>query len=411
MGKYKWNKMKSFNEFIGEGVRERMTPKSEEDQRRGFDKIGPQTVLNYGNSELIPWVVDYALERGANPNLRLRINNVEMTPLEHAALEGNMEVVRVLLKHDSVVITKNAIGNAIHRGHTAIVDLLEQRVGPGLNESVRDRMTPKSEQDILEQSKKWKPWEILEYGASNGLISLVKYAIDMGADVRQFDSYALRLAVSNDYKEIVKLLLKSGADIHTLDDCLIIIACEGGLVDMAKLLIKHGANIHARNNRPMKMAIKKGHDKIIRLLQKYDNTERKYRKIDSHLRTNIGVGLMEESVRDKMTPRPTEQIEGTLSNMSQMEKNMELINAIRRDDTFLANMLIDKGANPNTRYANNWSALMCAIQRGQTDVVRKLIDNGADIDHLGNGITPFTLAEAWDRKEIMEILKKQGARQ
>lgn len=322
-----------------------------------------------------------------------------------------MEVVRVLLKHDSVVITKNAIGNAIHRGHTAIVDLLEQRVGPGLNESVRDRMTPKSEQDILEQSKKWKPWEILEYGASNGLISLVKYAIDMGADVRQFDSYALRLAVSNDYKEIVKLLLKSGADIHTLDDCLIIIACEGGLVDMAKLLIKHGANIHARNNRPMKMAIKKGHDKIIRLLQKYDNTERKYRKIDSHLRTNIGVGLMEESVRDKMTPRPTEQIEGTLSNMSQMEKNMELINAIRRDDTFLANMLIDKGANPNTRYANNWSALMCAIQRGQTDVVRKLIDNGADIDHLGNGITPFTLAEAWDRKEIMEILKKQGARQ
>ena len=264
--------MKKYKHFVNEGIRDKMTPISPEEVHRILSS------KYYVNPEIYNFLVnsDYLFSGADMKSYDLSLNRFTF---EFYNKEKDKTVY--FYPGESLELVRNQIKP--YRQY---------------NESVRSKMTPKSEEDILDQSKKWEPWEILEYGADNGLMSLVQYAIDKGADINEFDSYAFRLAVFNNHINIAKLFIKHGADIHTLDDCLIIGVCEQGLIDMAKLLIKYGAKIHVRKGKPMKMAIKNGHTEIVKLLNRYDKTN--------------------ESVRDMMTPRPKEEINHVINKSLNM---------------------------------------------------------------------------------------------
>ena len=87
--------------------------------------------------------------------------------------------------------------------------------------------------------------------------------------------------------------------------------------------------------------------------------------------------------------------------------------AARHDAISLA--LIDAGADPNTLCklggpASGWSVLYGAAQRGKADVVRALIDKGADKNFAPAG-QPLPLCEAALRGEVetVVVLKEAGA--
>ncbi len=68
-------------------------------------------------------------------------------------------------------------------------------------------------------------------------------------------------------------------------------------------------------------------------------------------------------------------------------------------------MLVDKGAEVNEKNLKEVSVLMAASQNGHSDVVRILIDKGAEVNMLNNnGVTALIVASSNGRKEVVQVL-------
>jgi ankyrin repeat protein len=121
------------------------------------------------------------------------------------------------------------------------------------NESLRDKMKPKSDEDILKELGDLSPENILLQSAENNYIKGVKIALDKGADINYKDNIgwtALLHATFYGYKDIVELLLKNGADINIKNNggnTALIIASKFNHKNIIKLLLKNGADVNIKN--------------------------------------------------------------------------------------------------------------------------------------------------------------------
>ena len=61
-------------------------------------------------------------------------------------------------------------------------------------------------------------------------------------------------------------------------------------------------------------------------------------------------------------------------------------------------------------YAKN-TPLCIAIQKGEIDLVKKLIEYGADVNEKSFGMTPLMVAARYNKVEIIKILLEKGAKQ
>ena len=74
-------------------------------------------------------------------------------------------------------------------------------------------------------------------------------------------------------------------------------------------------------------------------------------------------------------------------------------------------MLLDKGASlfAKTKIGDH-TPLHEAAKHGSTDVIRVLIERGADINVLAeNGDTPLHLAVTWEKTSAVKVLLELGA--
>lgn len=66
--------------------------------------------------------------------------------------------------------------------------------------------------------------------------------------------------------------------------------------------------------------------------------------------------------------------------------------------------------NIDEKSDSGWTALMYAIQRGNTSLVDVLIESGADVEFEDDkGLTPLILARRLGHKGIVSLLLKAGA--
>jgi ankyrin repeat protein len=91
------------------------------------DQLG-RTALLYGSTGPFPETVKILLDRGADPN---RVDSLEhFSPLMHAAAEGHLEVVKLLIAYGAERSLKdvdgdNAASFAEQSGHTHVAEYLE----------------------------------------------------------------------------------------------------------------------------------------------------------------------------------------------------------------------------------------------------------------------------------------------
>jgi uncharacterized protein len=95
------------------------------DQRDMMDR----TALLYGATGPFPETVKILLDKGANPNAL--DSNEHFSPLMHAAAEGHLEVVKLLLKYGADRSLKDIDGDdassfALQAGHMHVVEYLKQ---------------------------------------------------------------------------------------------------------------------------------------------------------------------------------------------------------------------------------------------------------------------------------------------
>ena len=308
-----------------------------------------------GNAEL----VELLIGAGASPNCRAAD---AATPLSLAVEHGSVRMVQALLQAGAPLPTDILLAS-VWKNFSQITLLLVQF---GANVNVCDDLG----QCVLHRA------------AEKGQLETVRALIQAKAKLNQKAnrSTPLLVAIQNGHSECALELIRAGADLSITDvfqrDALMSAAYLGqrGVV---LALLKAGANKDARDNEDktaLMLANEKEHADIVRSLREARSDEAGY-DVQEYIRAAIKGDV--KRVRD----------------------------------------FLKAGMDVNATYQNGAKALICAIQHGQTEVVRLLIDWGVDVStdagaRLGDiPLETDALAVAADKGhlEIVRLLLKAGA--
>jgi ankyrin repeat protein len=78
-------------------------------------------------------------------------------------------------------------------------------------------------------------------------------------------------------------------------------------------------------------------------------------------------------------------------------------------DEEVARMLVQVGVDPNARQENGMTVLMSAAFNGQHDVVRALLEKGAQVNADAKGFNALSLAVERNDKAMVQLLLANGA--
>jgi ankyrin repeat protein len=204
---------------------------------------------------------------------------------------------------------------------------------------------------------------------------VTRMLIEAGADLNvtnDFGVMPLSLACTNGSASMVETLLKAGAESGAAlftGETVLMTAAYAGALDTVEVLLRHGADVNAaesaRGQTALMWALGEGHTDVVRSLIEHG------------------------------------------ANVSAMTSTgfAPLLFAAREGDVASARLLLDEGADPNTRVeeeapdsevelksrqdSTSLSALHIAVQRGHTSVAHLLIERGADPNYDTPGWTPL----------------------
>ncbi|NIR45443.1 MAG: tetratricopeptide repeat protein [Gemmatimonadetes bacterium] len=216
--------------------------------------------------------------------------------------------------------------------------------------------------------------ELIE-AAKRGDRDAIEKALDAGMDVNAWDGEALNWAVLRGHSELVEFMLARGARVgpHALQA-----AALAGHVDLARLLLERGAdpdaNDRLRDDPPLYIATQKGHRVVVELLLEHG--------ADPMLKTGDGETVLMAAAAAGDTAM------------------------VRR---FLA-LGVDVHARTESSFSGGWTAILYGAVRGHPDVVRQLLDAGADPrDATDDGTTTFLAAAKSGDTDVARLLIAAGA--
>jgi putative CocE/NonD family hydrolase len=212
----------------------------------------------------------------------------------------------------------------------------------------------------------------LHEAVASGDIDKIKILLSEGADINGWDNRRftpLYRAVEAEKTEAVDFLLEAGADINAGVSSPLYAAVYANNTALAKRLIDHGADPHPSVYwSPLVQAAYSGNIEMIKLL------------IDAGADMNTG--------------------ELRAWNMAIYEGREEVLD-----------LLIQKGLIINTEDENGMTPLVVAVLYDKTNIIEKLVDNGARIDHR-NDLYEFTAlhyAARFGKRRSAEALIAHGA--
>jgi ankyrin repeat protein len=233
----------------------------------------------------------------------------------------------------------------------------------------------------------------LMYAAAVGSADAMKILIEKGADVNTknaFDSTALMWSVTDINK--VRMLLDRAADVNAVSKqghtALLLAAMSDGAAPILRMLIDKGANVKAVDNNKMN-------------------------------------GLLAASGANDLESVHIFVDAGLDVNSKDIAGNTPLMNAAGRSNLAMAKLLLSKGADVKAVSASqsnmvkngpialgNFTALILASTYGPAELVKTLLDAGADVNAKDvRGMTPLMLAISTDRQDaaLIKILLARGA--
>jgi len=313
-------------------------------------------------------IVTLLIERGADVNTQA---NNGISPVSFASKLGFTEIVRILLDNGADIKSRDNDGftplfYAVDGKHHDVVMLMVE-CGADVNTQGKNGLSP------------------LSCASGHGFPDSVRLLLDNGADIESRDNdhrTPLFYAVGGKHCDIVTLLIERGADVNTQDNngmSPFIHASRRGFAEIVRILLDGGADIESRVNEdrlPFYAVIP------IPLLIELEVDINNHR---SPLSYASGLGF-------------TEIVQILLDNGADIESRdsdgrTPLFYAVVAEHHDLAALLIKCGADVNTQDNNGMSPLIHASWRGFAEIVRILLDSGADIDSSDNeGRAPLSYA-------------------
>jgi ankyrin len=214
---------------------------------------------------------------------------------------------------------------------------------------------------------------------------------NLGGIDKEYEVFiALQTAAKMGNIEVVKMLLDNLTDIDIEKEkeysgfTALYLAAEEGHTSIVELLLKHGANINTecKGCTALHIATKMGKIEVVKML-----LAQKGIIVPKH---------------DLLTSSTTQK-----EILDLLESHNALFDAITQNDIDKITALLTAGVNPNHIYYN--TPLISAIFRGQYDIIKMLLDNGADINQQIRGCTPLYVAAQEGHASIVELLLTRGA--
>ncbi len=260
---------------------------------------------------------------------------------------------------------------------------------------------------------------LLHLAAQNGHLEITRLLISAGAELNAKDRDGftpLHEAVYWMHPDMVKLLLEGGADIRVGDgDGLTALhwAAFWGRVEEAKLLLERGAGVDMRN-------IKNGETPLHSALAGND-----IEVADLLLSKGANMLAWDVHARVPMWKLPEENRYSWLDYeefrrlfekhaAGRREGIVALMDAVRAGDLLKTRQLIVKGADVNGVANFVISPLHIAAEKGHVDIVRALLDGGADVsgarsDTSSEEPLPLHRAACEGHRAVVELLLARGA--
>ena len=406
--------------------------------------------------------VSALLAKGADvnamgPGLRKYGRPVNNTALYIASRMGHPEVVKILL-------SKNANVNAtMEDGETALTGAIETAASRSEDPAVLLRLFEVVKL-LLKAGARVNVQD--SYGTTPLMAAsklkvagceMVKLLLDAKADVNHKTKYgttALTEAFQLGRIDVVRLLIEAKADVNarpTSGETLLFMACDREDIDIAKMLIAAKADVNAKINEGMTalwMAAVRGNLDLVKILVAAGadvnaelknghyilsgiSRESRHRDVFNFLCAK-GAKDDKPAVEDKVTdndlnklfevdvrehPEKIKKIlddKPTLLNYQHSHSgNTALMFAasLSRDrDSALIKYLLDRGADPDIKANNGFTALYHAASRGNVEGVRLLLSGGADPTiPIFSGKIAIEIAADNRHREIVTMLESAPA--
>jgi len=349
-------------------------------------------------------IVQQLLNRGADVNAAKP--GAYGTPLLLAVRGNNLAIANLLISHGAELKTflkqdDSVLWEAASGGHTQMAKLL---IDSGANVDQLSRSSTSA----------------LEEAAANGYIAIVKLLLDHGADInlrtrRKQGGSALTVAAARGHTAMVQLLIEKGADINMKlqvfpgNALCAAVYSHWGNSDIIRALVSAGADIHAQ---PMILignaliaAVTTGYLEKVKLLIELgaDVNARPPGRFGTALGAAASTGnihiakyLLDNGADvntpgDSYSPYAEELAEQDFAGV---------VDALRR-------------VSVKVKFAAGQygSPLTEAAAYGRIDMVRLLLDHGADVNAQGGEYgTPLGAAMANRRAKTIKLLLERGAK-
>lgn len=270
---------------------------------------------------------------------------------------------------------------AVRNGHEDITKILIS-AGADVNIKNKDGVTP------------------LICAATNGYINILQHLIYSGAHVNETldSSTALAAAVFNDHADCVKELIVHGADVNIdINNCSPLdVAILKKNVNILQILIGAGANVNAKNKDGVTPIMRTHHISTIKIL------------------LSAGAIVDDMTFLRSMDNESTDVLKEFLPFIN-INKKLHagctfLSMAIDSGYTNIIKILIDAGADINAKTDVGFTILKQASMSGNVPAVAILLKAGVDIDAgITEGYTALSGAIEMGQTEVAKLLISAGA--
>lgn len=335
-------------------------------------------------------VAQYLLQKGASPNARDRNN---ATILHAWAWGGDFTATKAVIEF---MIGKGADIKARQGGWTPLHTALDRHRGRVAKVLIDHGA------DVT--AKDGRGRTVLHYAASGGMKDVVELLVAKGVDIPDFH----RAAWAGDLAR-VKELVEQGTDIDTKDEggwTALHWAASIGHRGLAEYLIANGADVNAKakdSSTPLHRAAQTGNIDTAALL------------VDKGANINVGEGY--ETPLEIAAGHSKEMVEWLIAKGANVNADAggwpALVSALGCERFEIVELLLAKGADVNIKYSKSRTPLhYTAMHYNNPKIVELLISKGADINAKdNNGITAMDFAKKSGHTEVVEMLKKHGAKE